>query len=126
VTSLALEVFSSPGEPTWDSSDADLAGRAIAGLDSVGWLQRADVTHTWVLRVPHAYPVHNLGYAERFAKVRRVLDRHPGLRLVGRTGAFSYMNVDGVVEDCFRLARELGLSTDAAVRPLDADTARWA
>jgi hypothetical protein len=29
-------------------------------------------------------------------------------------------------EDCFRLAGELGLSKDAAVRPLDADTARWA
>jgi len=36
------------------------------------------------------------------------------------------MNVDGVVEDCFRLAAELGLSGDGAVRPLDADTARWA
>ena len=35
------------------------------------------------------------------------------------------MNVDGIVEDCFRLARELGLGGDAAVRPLDADTGRW-
>jgi protoporphyrinogen oxidase len=126
VTSLALEVFSSPGEPAWDAGDAELVDRAIGELDGVGWIRRADVTQSWVLRVPHAYPVHDLGYAERLAKVRRVLDRYPGLRLVGRTGAFSYMNVDGVVEDCFRLARELGLGKDAAVRPLDADTARWA
>jgi protoporphyrinogen oxidase len=126
VTSLALEVFSSPGEPTWDSSDGELVGRAVAGLDGIGWLRLADVTRSWVLRVPHAYPVHNLGYAERLAKVRRVLDRYPGLRLVGRTGAFSYMNVDGVVEDCFRLAQELGLVGDGAVRPLGAGTARWA
>ena len=67
------------------------------------------MTHSWVLRVPHAYPVHDLGYAERFAKVRSVLDRYPGLRLLGRTGAFSYRNVDGIVEDCFRLARDIGL-----------------
>ena len=126
VTSLALEVFSSPGEQTWDSSDGDLIGRVVDGLAGVGWVRRADVTHSWVLRVPNAYPVHDLGYAERLADVRRVLERYPGLRLLGRTGAFSYMNVDGVVEDCFRLAAELGLSGDGAVRPLDADTARWA
>jgi protoporphyrinogen oxidase len=125
-TSLALEVFSSPGEATWDAGDADLVGRAIDELHGVGWLQPAEVTHSWVLRVPHAYPVHDLGYAERFAKVRNSLARYPALRLAGRTGAFSYMNVDGIVEDCFRLARELGLGANAAVRPLDADTGRWA
>jgi hypothetical protein len=36
------------------------------------------------------------------------------------------MNVDGVVEDCFRLARELELTGRAGVRPLDAETGRWA
>jgi len=35
------------------------------------------------------------------------------------------MNVDGIVEDCFRLARELGLSGDAAIQPLATDTGRW-
>jgi protoporphyrinogen oxidase len=126
VTSLALEVFSSPGEPAWDGSDADLVERAVGELQAVGWLRRGEVTHSWVLRVPHAYPVHNLGYAERFATVRRALDRYPRLRLLGRTGAFAYMNVDGVVEDCFRLARALGLTRKAGVRPLVANTGRWA
>jgi len=125
VTSLALEVFSSPGEPAWDGSDADLVERAVGELQAVGWLRRGEVTHSWVLRVPHAYPVHNMGYAERFARVRRALDRYPRLRLLGRTGAFAYMNVDGVVEDCFRVARELNLAGHADVRPLAADTGRW-
>jgi protoporphyrinogen oxidase len=125
VTSLALEVFSSPGEPSWESGDAVLVERAVGELEAVGWIRRGDVTHSWVLRVPHAYPVHNLGYAERFARVRRALDRYPRLRLLGRTGAFSYMNVDGVVEECFRLARELQLTGHADVRPLAADTGRW-
>jgi len=125
VTSLALEVFSSPGEPAWTADDAELVERAVGELDRVGWLGRTDVTHSWVLRVPHAYPVHDLGYAARFAKVRGVLGRYPALHLLGRTGAFSYMNVDGVVEDCFRLARDLGLSGDSAVRPLDTGSGRW-
>jgi protoporphyrinogen oxidase len=126
VTSLALEVFSSPGEATWESRDADLVDRAVRELTGLGWLTRGEVTHSWVLRVPHAYPVQDLGYAERIASVRRVLGRYPRLHLVGRTGAFSYMNVDGVVEDCFRLARVLKLTRDAEVRPLAADTGRWA
>ena len=77
VTSLALEVFSSPGEPTWESRDADLVDRAVSELSSLGWIERGDVTHSWVLRVPHAYPVHDLGYTERVASVRRVLGRYP-------------------------------------------------
>lgn len=125
VTSLALEVFASPGEPTWDTGDAELVGRAVEDLAGIGWIQRTDVTHSWVLRVPNAYPVQNLGYRDRLARVRGALARFPRLRLLGRTGAFSYMNVDGVVEDCFRLARELGLSGDAGIRPLDADAGRW-
>lgn len=126
VTSLALEIFSSPGEPAWESPDADLVDRAVGELVELGWLQRGDVTHSWVLRAPNAYPVQDIGYRERLGRVRAALDRFPRLRLVGRTGAFSYMNVDGVVEDCFRLADELELDGQSGVRPLEADTARWA
>jgi hypothetical protein len=67
-----------------------------------------------------------MGYAECVAEVRRVLGSYPALHLAGRTGAFVYMNVDGVVEDCFRLADELKLAGRSGVRTLQADTARWA
>lgn len=126
VTSLALEIFSSPGEPAWECPDASLVERAVGELVELGWLRRSDVTHAWVVRVPNAYPVQDLGYRGRLAGVRAALGRFPRLRLVGRTGAFSYMNVDGVVEECFRLAGELRLSGPAEVRPLEASTARWA
>jgi protoporphyrinogen oxidase len=126
VTSLALEIFSSPGEPTWNSPDADLVDRAVGELVDLGWLGRADVIHSWVLRVPNAYPVQDLGYRDRLARVRGALARFPRLHLLGRTGAFSYMNVDGVVEDCFRLAHELNLAGRRDVRPLESDAARWA
>jgi protoporphyrinogen oxidase len=126
VTSLALEIFSSPGEPAWESPDADLVDRAVGELVELGWMRRGDVTHSWVLRAPNAYPVQDIGYRARLGSVRAALDRFPQLRLVGRTGAFSYMNVDGVVEDCFRLADELNPAGQSGVRPLETDTARWA
>jgi len=125
VTSLALEVFSSPGEPLWDSDDGTLVDRAVGELEAIHWIRRGDVLNSWVLRVPYAYPVHTIGYAKNVQTVRDALARWPGLSLLGRTGSFSYMNVDGVVEECFRLAARLGLGRPGDVRPLTADTGRW-
>jgi protoporphyrinogen oxidase len=125
VTSLALEVFSSPGEPLWDSDDSMLVDRAIGELEAMTWIRRGDVLHSRVLRIRHAYPVHSIGYAQAVQKVRDVLARWPRMSLLGRTGSFSYMNVDGVVEQCFRLAAHLGLDRPGDVRPLTTDTGRW-
>jgi len=64
--------------------------RAVSELSSLGWIERKDVTHSWVLRVPHAYPVHDLGYTERVASVRRTLYRtreSPGLTSTGSASA---------------------------------------
>ena len=125
VSSLALEVFSSPGEPAWESADQALVDRSVGELEEIGWLRGGDVVNSWVLRVPYAYPVHTIGYAENVQTVRDALARWPRLSLLGRTGSFSYMNVDGVVEECFRLAARLGLGRPGDVRPLTADTGRW-
>ena len=125
VSSLALEVFASPGEPAWEMADQALVDRSVGELEGIGWLRRGDVLNSWVLRVPYAYPVHRIGYGEKVRKVRDVLARWPRLSLLGRTGSFSYMNVDGVVEDVFRLAARLGLDRPGDVRPLFTDTGRW-
>ena len=126
VTSLVLEIFSSPSGPVWDADDRVLADRAVGELETLGWVRRGDVIASQVVRVPHAYPVHNVGHAARVAGVRSVLGRWPRLSLLGRTGSFSYQNVDGTVEECFRLASQLGLQVTGGVTPLAVETARWA
>ena len=125
VTSLSLEVFASHGEPAWQSPDADLVARATSELEAVGWIRPSDVVKSWVLRVPYAYPVYYLDYQDRLGRVREVLDRWPRLSLLGRTGAFRYMNADGVIEDVFRLLDELGASDGSRVRPLAVEEGRW-
>jgi protoporphyrinogen oxidase len=126
VTSLVLEIFSSPGEPAWDADDRAITDRAIGELEALGWARRGELITSRVVRVPQAYPVHNIGHAARMACVRGVLGRWPRLSLLGRTGSFSYQNVDGTVEECCRLALQLGLHVTGGVKPLAADTARWA
>jgi protoporphyrinogen oxidase len=126
VTSLALEIFSSPGDPQWQADDGALVARAIDELDGLGWVRRAQVLGSWVLRVPNAYPVYSLGYAAEVSRALDVLRRWPRLSLAGRTGSFRYVNVDGIVEDSFRLIDALGLgSGPRAVRKLPADAGRW-
>jgi phytoene dehydrogenase-like protein len=92
------------------SSDFVVLGGGVAGLTIAREIARAG---------------RSVVVVERGATVGG-LARYPRLRLLGRTGAFACMNVDGVVEDCFRVARELNLAGRADVRPLAADTGRWA
>jgi len=125
VTSLALEVFASPGESAWTSDDRDLIARAAGDLEGIGWLREESLLHAHVVRVPFAYPVHDIGFADRLARVTGALGRYPRLSLLGRTGAFMYRNADGVIEDCFRLAAALGLRQADGVQPLPADEGRW-
>ena len=125
VTSLALEVFASPGDESWRADDSALVNRAVAELEAVGGVPAAEVIGAWVLRVPYAYPLYSLGYRDRLGRLRAAMARWPRLSLVGRTGSFCYRNVDGIVEDCFNLAGALGLKADAAVQPLRAEQGRW-
>jgi protoporphyrinogen oxidase len=125
LTSLAVEIFANPGDAAWLSSDADLVARTVDGLAHVKWLKPGDVVTSSVIRVPYAYPIYTLDYRERVGRVRELLGRWPSLSLVGRTGSFSYRNVDGIVEDCFHLAQDLGLSSGAKVERLQAESGRW-
>ncbi len=125
VTSLAVEVFCSPGDATWTCQDGVLVDRAVGDLERVGWVRPGEVAASWVLRVPEAYPIYRCGYRDHLRRVTELLRRWPGLSLAGRTGSFRYMNVDGIVEECFGLCRRLGLHRDAGVQPLERDAGRW-
>jgi protoporphyrinogen oxidase len=103
MTSLGLEVFTSQGEPAWNLADEVLVERAVRELAQIGWLRPEEVVQHWVLRVRYAYPVYDIGYAERLRRVKEWLGRWPRLHLVGRTGSFRYMNSDGVIEDALAL-----------------------
>ncbi len=107
-TSLAAEVFTSRGERAWESADDQLVGRATHDFESIGFLPAKSLHDAWVLRVPFAYPVYYIGYADKVRTVKAFLSTNfPTLHLVGRTGAFRYMNSDGVIEDALALTTYL-------------------
>ena len=126
MTSLCAEIYTSPGEPAWQQPDEALASRVAADLQRVGWLGEGDVSDALVVRIPYAYPVYDLEYSEKLKRLRGFLGQWKHLHLVGRTGAFRYMNSDGVIEDVFRLMAELYPDRLPEIAPLEGEEGRWA
>ncbi|MEO8216822.1 MAG: FAD-dependent oxidoreductase [Acidobacteriota bacterium] len=125
VTSLAVEIFSSRGEPVWMLPDGDLIENVVDQMVAIGWIRRADFMKGWVLRVPNAYPVYRIGYQDKLQHVKDYLSQWPDLHLVGRTGSFRYMNSDGVIEDVFELMTRLFPEGAPEVEAPLVDEGRW-
>ena len=106
MSSLCAEIFTDPDHLLWKMPDEELSTKLTAEFSQLGWFTHKDVYKSWVIRVPFAYPIYKVGYHERLAAAKRYLSQWPQLHLIGRTGAFHYMNSDGVIEDvCAFLAR---------------------
>ena len=103
MTSLVAEIFTGRDEPTWHSADDAIAAKTVTQLHALGFLSGDRVVDRRVLRVKNAYPVYRLGYRNELERAHRYLQQFPGLHLVGRTGAFRYLNSDGVIKDALTL-----------------------
>lgn len=123
-TSLAVEIFSSRGEAIWSMPDEEILEKAVGQMSEIGWIDRRDVYKWWVLRVPFAYPVYRVGYEAKLQQVKEYLSQWSNLHLVGRTGSFKYMNSDGVIEDVFRLMKDV-FHEGREVGALRVEEGRW-
>ncbi|MEI2611114.1 MAG: FAD-dependent oxidoreductase [Candidatus Promineifilaceae bacterium] len=124
VTSLAVEIFTNPHEEKWQWSDNRLVQTVVEQLTRLHWFRAAEVRNSWVVRVPHAYPVYRVGYEKQLAAIKTHLCQWPRLHLLGRTGSFRYLNSDGVIEDVFRFIEEQE-GVAAGLRPLANGVGRW-
>jgi protoporphyrinogen oxidase len=105
-TSLQTETFCWPDDPLWSAPDAEVLARAVNGLSALGLVRADQVKASRVLRVPHAYPVFDRHYEARMRGIHAHLEGLGGLHLLGRTGAFLYLDQAGCVKQAFDWARE--------------------
>lgn len=124
-TSLGIEIFSGRDDPLWQAEEEDIHNKVVAQLQAIGWLAPPEIVNRWLLRLPHAYPIYQLDYQKKLAQVKAQLAQWPRLHLVGRTGSFRYMNSDGVIEDVFRLLRQLEGIRPGNIPPLTVQNGRW-
>jgi len=106
-TGLALEVSCVPGDGTWESSDAEIAERSIAGLEALGVLQRRDLIGFDVVRQRYAYPIQVQGFIEKAHDLLSALSDVTNLVTIGRQGLFRYCNMNECLEMAMDVVPEL-------------------
>lgn len=93
-TLLVTEHFCFRDDETWGAPDEELSETTIAHLVRLGFIKRPEVIDTVVLRIPKAYPLFEVGYRAHYDKVRAYLSRFSNLHMTGRSGTFTYLNMD--------------------------------
>jgi protoporphyrinogen oxidase len=96
-TLLVVEYFCFKGDDVWNTSDAELSGTTVEGLQKLGFMKKEEVFDTQVLRVPKAYPLFEVGYEERCKTICEYLDNFENLCIAGRSGMFQYQNMDHAI-----------------------------
>lgn len=87
---ICCEIMSHKNRHLAELSDAELADKAYAGLQQMGY-RNFNVLAQRVIRLPKSYPVFRVGYESKLEKIVNELDRLENFRSIGRQGAFNYI-----------------------------------
>ena len=90
---LGLEYFCSKDDDLWSMNDGKFVDFAVAELEKIDLIDRADVIDANLVRVPKAYPAYFGSYGE-FDRVKAYLDQIGNLYPIGRNGMHRYNNQD--------------------------------
>lgn len=116
-TILVAEYFSFEGDRIWNASDEQLADITFQGLEQIGFIRRSEVLDSAVVRVRHAYPLFEIGYAEQCEVIYGYLSAFRNLHFAGRTGMFRYYNMDYAIESGLRAAEAVIRNASGAYAP---------
>lgn len=90
-TVLCLEIPCTPGDETWNASEVEIAELAEAALREVD-LPPVRVSDVAVRRLPHVYPVYEIGFEDALAALDHWAAELPSLTTFGRLGLFAHDN----------------------------------
>ncbi len=97
-THLVGEYFCDRDDGIWQRSDGGLINEAAGSLEQLNFFEHGDLIDGCVLRVPYAYPVFSLHYQEHLRIITDWLHKFKNLHLIGRSGSYSYLNMDRAME----------------------------
>ncbi len=97
-TSLCLEICCTEEE---QSTDQELFERAIKNLQDYNIIRREDVLQYFTIRLPFAYPIYHLDFAEQRKLLLDYVKSIKNLLTVGRQGLFQY---HAMTNECMAMA----------------------
>ena len=95
---LVAEYFCDRHDKIWGASDEQLTALTAAQLQRLNFFRAGEVIDSCVLRIPYAYPVFNVNYQKNLQIITEWLDQFSNLQLIGRSGSYSYLNMDCAME----------------------------
>ena len=90
---VGLEYFCNEGDEKWSMANEAFIALAIAELEKIGLINKADVLDSTIIRVKKAYPAY-FGTYQDFDKVKTYLNTIDNLYCIGRNGQHRYNNMD--------------------------------
>jgi len=117
-TVLCAEIPGAVGDRVWTATDAELADLVTGALAATG-LPPVRLAGVEVRRLPHVYPVYQIGYADRLRGLDAWADGLERVTTFGRLGLFAHDNTHHAIMEA--------LDAVAALRPDGTrDPALWA
>ncbi|MCA8944355.1 MAG: FAD-dependent oxidoreductase [Planctomycetes bacterium] len=104
-TMICAEITCRRGDQIWRASDEELQKIAEDDLVAVGLIEPGQVLSTFTRRIPFAYPVYDLHYAENLKPIQAFVGTLENIHTTGRQGNFRYNNMDQSVE----MGRKMGI-----------------
>ncbi|MCD6589504.1 MAG: hypothetical protein J7K88_13225 [Candidatus Fermentibacteraceae bacterium] len=95
---VVFEYSCQVGDRIWNMSKQKLLESSVPGAEHLGLFTADMVKGADVNRMSHAYPIYDLGYAEKTAVVLDALESLSGSVTCGRQGLFRYNNMDHSIE----------------------------
>jgi protoporphyrinogen oxidase len=105
-SSIMAEITANEGDGVWELTDDALLERVLGEVEGIGFVDRASIVYTRVVRFTYGYPVYDLDYRRNVTAMREAVAA-TGLRLLGRFAQFDYINSDVCVERALQMAAEL-------------------
>jgi protoporphyrinogen oxidase len=90
-TSLVAELPCDADGEIWSLPDKDLIRLARTDLEKIGLVKESELGDACIRRMPHAYPVPDLGLLEEARRVLAFLGTFANLKLSGRCGKHRYL-----------------------------------
>lgn len=106
-TVLCAEIPCTIGEDLWMAQDEELGQVVVDALRAVDLPPPAPVDIE-VARVPHVYPIYDIGYEEAFETLDAWASEQPSLLTFGRQGLFAHDNAHHALSMAWAAADALG------------------
>lgn len=89
------------------ASDEELTQKVIEGLETIGFIDsKDDVNFTDLKRFEYAYVIYDLKHRQNMDAIKEYFAKQ-GIYLNGRFGSFEYLNMDAIIRQSEKLAKNI-------------------